>query len=396
MTNAKTYHLKTAQIPKKITLLLICSLLITKATTKTTVLNTSVCKDLTKFEFNGGASDGFTIDRDPITLENSKITASGSGTSPKVFSSNCHVIQMGTKENEQVFETSAREIHFTYNASGSSDFDTIVLVAQYNMGGVNSHQVSDVFAKYQEILQDKATNAGYLGYTSGKTMYILLPNSLGTFNLEGNNTCEADSTISGDSIIRRNCLFDGDNLSEYFVNEASYSVGTWMLIGLTCFFFIMLLGSNDEMNMNNENLKNNPMTLHPIYSLWKVGTNQFTKGSRYAQMTVSLTIIYLTSTIITVETIDNNSYDFIVLLFASAICGIIAAWIVTYFTGFLLRRARNVDRAFLDDIDNNFSGTDLKEKKEQYERDSFVRYYEFYTVCGIIVLTVVIGIFIFF
>ena len=396
MSNTKTYHSKMIQTPKIIAFFLISTLLITNATAQTTVLNTSVCKDTANFSFSGVAADGFSIDKDPWTLDSGKITAT-STSSIKRFSSNCHVIQMGSKDNEISLGTSAREIQFEYNASGASNYDKIVLVVQYKMEGSSTNDVSDVFTAYKRLFQEKATDGGYLGYIADNTLFILLPTSVGSFNLDGTETCPAESTISGENnIIRRNCLIGGTDLSEYFVNQASYSVGTWMLAGLICFFFILLLGSNDEMNMDNGSLRNNPMTLHPLYSLWMVGTDQFTKGSRYAQMTVSLSIVYLISGIITADTIDNNSYDFVIVLFTSAITGLIIAWIVTYITGCLLRRARNVDRDFLRKINDNFSGSGLRDLREQYERDSFVRYYEFYTICGIIVLATVIGIYIIF
>ena len=391
MPNTKTYHLKKRSISINMIFLLLTSFLISKGTSLTTVVSKSVCQYIANFSFSGMYQDSFTISQDPVSLNDTIVNLSASINTPKAFTSSCHVIKMGSSDNEISFGTSAREIQYEFTATDSSNFSKIILVGIYQFEGTGTNNENDIFLAMKNKLQDEATNEGYLGYTSNSVLYIMFPKSLGKFNFEGSQLCPTEPSTQETTVIRRNCLLGGTDLSEYFINQASYSVGTWMLLGLICFFFCLLLGSSDEMNMDNENLRDNVLTLHPIYSVFMVGTDQFTKGSRYCQMTVSLTMMYLISGIIINSMKDTNSFDFTGLLFVTTICGIILAWIITYITGFILQRARNVDRDFLEDVKNNFSGSDLKTAREQYQRDSFVRYYEYYCICGLLVLISVIG-----
>jgi hypothetical protein len=169
-----------------------------------------------------------------------------------------------------------------------------------------------------------------------------------------------------------------------------------MLVGIITLFFIFLLASDDEMDMSDENLRNNVWTLHPVYSIFKVGTDQFTKGSRYSQLTISVSMMYLAGGVIYSQTAGNKNFSYIGILTISVLCGLVLAYVTTYFTGCFLQRARNVDRRHYVEMQQEFSGAQMKEARDRYERDSFVRYYEYYCISGVIVLTVVIGILFFF
>lgn len=361
---------------------------------KTTVLNTSVCKDYVKFEFSSDSGKSLTLTHNPITLEKKSIkTVRASSGWFSLSKSACHIIQMGSKEN--ILELGTQEAHFVFSVSGTStDFNKITIVATFDPSSDGDSSSNEkIFNSVQEYLQISSNESGILGYKKDSTFFVVIPKKLGPFNTSfftSTLSCPATSSISSD-VIRLNCLFEGGKPEEYFVNQASYSVGTWMLVGIITFYFVFLLASDDEMNMNNENLRNNVMTLHPVYSIFMAGTPQFTKGSRYCQLTITVSIIYLASTLIFYFGRNDPNFSFIAVLITSVICGLIAAWSVTYITGFLLKRARDVDRDFLNDINKEFSGTELKELREKHERDLYVRYYEYYTICGILVLACVIG-----
>lgn len=364
------------------------------ATNVTTILNESVCKEFITFKFNSDSGESFTMAPNPFSLDDETITATASDSSWfNLAKGVCHSIQMGSKEN--VLALGSREGHFSFSVNGAgTTFSQVTIVGTFDEKSDGTVATSeDIFNSVKSYLQTSSSETGFVGYLKNSTFFLVIPKKLGTFNLgtlEGSVDCPASETISSD-LIRRNCSFEEASPGEYFINQASYSVGTWMLVGLITLFFIFLLASDDEMNMNDEHLRENPMTLHPVYSIFKAGSEQFTKGSRYCQLTVAASLIYLVSTLVFYYSRDVAGFSFLGVLATSVISGLAVAWTMTYVTGFLLKRARDVDRRFLVEIQQEFSGTQLKSIREQHERDLFVRYYEYYTVCGILVLASVIG-----
>ena len=356
----------------------------------TTILNTTICKELTKLSFGSQNSPSFTISHDPITFEDTEVVAtSGGSSSIFTFSSSCHVVQMGSKDYVINFGQTPREVRFTFSVTSQHDFDKIVFVGVYDQVSTgDSARADDLYAATQTYFET-AHEGGYVAYLDGKTLFMVIPKSLGEFNYDASSgaACSATvKTISGDDVIRRNCLFGNTDLNEYFVNQASYNVGTWMLIGTIFFFFLFLIASDNEMDMGNPDLRNNPWTLHPVYSIFMVGSEQFTKGSRFCQMTVGLVMMYLSGGVIYSQTKDRSEFSFIGILTISVLVGLILAYIMTYITGCLLRRAREVDRNFLQSTRGEFSGAEMRDLRDQYDRDTFVRYYEYYTFCGLIIL----------
>ena len=395
MFPSKTYQTKSRQkhsLPLTITTLVL-ALLIPQSFCTTTILSTSVCRDYIKIDFNDYA---LSMPMNPVDLEETSFTATpGILDDGILFTSQCHILQMGAKENEISFGTQPKEVHFELSYNGSFDgFDKIILVGIFDQ--VNTEKLStktDIYESIRSYLHN-TKNAGYVAHVKDSKLYMLVPKSLGKFNLNASSAVACPtkkSSITGDKVIRRNCLLEDTQASNYFINQASYNVATWMLIGIICFFFIFLIGSDNTVNMNNDNLRNNPMTLHPVYSIFMVGTEEFTKGSRYCQLTVAITSMYFVNGLVLYSTHGSNEFDFEGILFFGTVCGLVFSWVVTYVTGCFLKRARNVERMFLVEIQQNFSASKLKDSKEKYARDSYVRYYEYYFICGLYILTVVIG-----
>ena len=395
MFRSKTYRTK-ANKRRQAGLLqtsLVLGLLLQQSLSVTTILNTTVCKEFIPITFNGNT---MSMSVNPVDLEETPFTATpGVLNDAEMFTSSCHALQLGTKDNVISFGTNPREINFELSYSGSFDgFDKIVLVGLFDQDNTASVSTKeDLFGGIRSYLSSPGPK-GIVAYVADSKLYMLVPQSLGKFNLGSvqGSVCPTEaSEVKGDAVIRRNCLMAGSESSQYFINQASYSIGTWMLIGIIFFFFFFLIASDNTVDMNNRNLQSGSLTLHPLYSLYVVGTEQFTKGSRYSQMIVGVCSLYLCGGVIYFQTQKSGAINFEGILLSSTVCGLILSWIMTYVTGCLLRRARNVDRMFLVEVQQGFSGADMKESKEKWERDSFVRYYEYYTVCGMYVIAVVAG-----
>jgi hypothetical protein len=392
---AKTYQPKPRTKPAFSMMLqgLFMCLFISHSFATTTIFSTSDCKDYIDVTFT---DQTLTFSKNPVNLDEVLVTANADLLSDAmVYTSACHVVQLGSTSNAINFGTNPKEIRFEMSYLGSFDgFDKIVLVGIYDQDNTKkANENSDLFASIRSII-GTPSHYGIIAYVENSKLYIVAPKSLGKFNLDLTQaqSCPATAkSVTGDKVIRRNCLVEGGSYEDYFINVTSYNTGTWMLLGILWFFFILLNGTENSVNMANENLKENPWTLHPAYSIWMVGSEQFTKGSRLCQMTVSMTMIYMVNGAVVYSTHDKSEFNYEGILLFGVLCGLFAAWIVTYFTGFFLQRARNVDRRFLIEYSQEYSGIELRDLKEKYKRDTYVRYYEYYIICIIIVLAVLIS-----
>ena len=385
--------------------LILCSLLHSSSSI-ITVLGDQICRDIIDFTPNSittnfpSESHTLSMSRDPKTSKEIKLDFEMLKSNPiKKFPGVCTEVSNGTILNKMKTTTSTSELQITYKYTASSlkskNFDEIVVTAFLDVtsGSGDTKTLFDVYKDIKTNLNTSTDSSGLIMYIDTKKLYVIIPTIFGPYtaiNEAGaqNTACPGTAaTFKGESVFRSNCLVGGD-LKDYFINQASYSIATWMLCLIICVFFILLILSSNIMNMDDDNLRNNRMTLHPIYSLWMTGTEQHTKISRLAQVFVELTINYFVCAIIVFHDTDNTDEN---LLGMGIGLGLVAGWIVTYFTGCLLKRARNTDKKYLEDRGSELSGENIRHLREEYERSKFVRYYEYYILCILIVLSIVIG-----
>ena len=387
--------------------LILCSVLHLSNSAIITVLGDQICKDIIDFSPNSttenfpSKSQTLSMSHDPKTSKAIKLDLEMMESNPiKKFPSVCTEVSNGVLTNKMTTTATTQEMQITYKYSASSlkseNFDEVVVTAFLNItsGSGESKTLLDVYKDIKTNLDTNTASSGLIMYIDAKKLYVIIPTLFGPYtavNATGaqETSCpSAAATFKGDAVFRTNCLVGG-NINDYFINQASYSIATWMLCLIIVLFFILLIFSSDVMDMEDDSLKNNRMTLHPIYSLWRTGTEQHTKISRLAQIFVELTINYFVCAMIVYYCHAKES-DGTILGMGIGI-GLVSGWIVSYVTGCLLNRARNTDKKYLEDRQAELSGENIKHLREEFQRSKFVRYYEFYIFNIVIVLSIVIS-----
>lgn len=120
-----------------------------------------------------------------------------------------------------------------------------------------------------------------------------------------------------------------------------YNFGFWFVIGFVLMYFFCTLYSEKELQIVDESYRDNIWTLNPFYSVWNVGGDYYSKGSRLLLMWISL------ATQVTVEAImfANLGWrmeDAILIVFPAF--GLVCSWVVNYIFGGIISRIYRLQR----------------------------------------------------
>ena len=368
------------------------------------------CKGFTEFTFNTDANNfpnnttTMVLDHDPVDLKwgdfRFKLNQSDQTSGIHGYSDVCHDLYIGGSKTKLEIGTNPKEVRFNFAVELQYDipkrYNMIALTGLYNSAGTTKTDL-EVFSMIRDALNKNSHEGGFVGNVHNQVLHLIIPYSLGSFVLgSGNNlSCDHKSeAISEDNIIHGNCLVDGVAVDKFFVNQASHNVGMWMLVWLIFFFFLTFILFENKTDMSNDSLRDQAMTLHPIYSIWMTGSERHTKGSRLTQLMIQIISIYLVSGVLTHKFWDSWTQG--ELIGAGMGIGIVGGWIMSYFTGFLLWRARNTAREYYKVRAKSMSLEENKLSREKYERNKYVRYYEYYIFCIIFVFGILIRKFSFF
>lgn len=406
MENTKTKNYSSMVSSSPIFKFMLMVVLVNHISTNITLNVTSVCKELNMLSFTTSetnypsSSNTMMMKTDPISNETIDLELQMTDAPVSLFTSSCHSIELGAESLKLPSGATPSEIRFKYkvktNPNNFSTFKEVHLVAFFTP--VTSDSKISLYLLQSNVeskLNKVGSTFGFAGYVDGDVFNIVLPETLGDVSLDAtgsaSETCgTVVQTIKDDKVIRRNCVLDSADFDKWFINQASYNIGTWMLIGVSTIFFILLILTENKMDMNNESLKNNPWTLYPFYSIWKVGSEQHTKISKLTQMFLPIATFYLVFGILVKYYF--SSWGSGTVLGAGIGIGLPMSWVINYILGCLLRRARNLDVKYLDDRKRYEDDKDQKLKiRETFERKKFMVYYEYYLLAILYVLGILVG-----
>jgi hypothetical protein len=341
-----------------------------------------------------------TMKTDPISNETIDLELEMTASPVSLSTTSCHSIELGAASLKLPSGSTPSEIKYKYtvktNPNNFSKFKEVHLIAFFSP--VSTGTKVSLFSLQQTVeskLNKTGSIFGFAGYLDGDVFNIVLPETLGEVFLDGagssSESCgSVEKVIKGDDVVRRNCVLASADFDKWFVNQASYNIGTWMLIGVSTIFFILLILTENSMNMNNENLRNNPWTLYPFYSIWKIGSQQHTKISKLTQMFIPIATFYLVFGLLVKY--QFSSWGSGTVLGAGIGIGLVGSWVVSYIAGLLLRRARALDVKYLEDRKQYEDDKDMKLKvRETFERKKFMVYYEYYLFAILYVLGILVG-----
>lgn len=406
LKNTKTKNFSNMFCSSPIVKCIMMMILLNQISTMITLNVTSVCKELNILTFNTSetnypsSSNTMMMKTDPISNETIDLELQMTDSPVSLSTSSCHSIELGAASLKLPSGATPSEIKFKYkvktNPKNFSKFKEVHLIAFFSP--VSSDTKTSLFLLQQTIeskLNKTGSIFGFAGYLDGDVFNIVLPETLGDVSLDGtgsaSQTCDSvDKVIKDDNVIRRNCVLASADFDKWFINQASYNIGTWMLIGVSTIFFILLILTENSMNMNNINLRNNPWTLYPFYSIWKVGSQQHTKISKLTQMFIPIATFYLVFALLVKY--QFSSWGSGTVLGAGIGIGLVGSWIISYISGLLLRRARNLDVKYLEDRKQYENDKEMKlQIRETFERKKFMVYYEFYLFAILYVLGILVG-----
>ena len=113
--------------------------------------------------------------------------------------------------------------------------------------------------------------------------YVNIANGVANSSLTFNSTKNYCSTINVNSKKRyyRNCWDKGmvEGYKEFVQSTIRTNFALWMMVILGLGFFLWTIMAT-RVTTFPDSLDNNIMTLHPIYSVWSYGNEDFTKNAR--------------------------------------------------------------------------------------------------------------------
>lgn len=363
------------------------------------------CKGFTEFTFNTNTNNfpnnttTMRLDHDPVDLKwgdfRFKLNQSNETSGVHGYSDVCHDLYIGGSKTKVEIGTNPKEVRFNFAIDLQYDvpkrYNMISLTGMYNSSGETKTDL-EVFEIIRDALTKNSHEGGFVGDVHNQELHIKIPYSLGSFVLSSGNNLSCDhadgEVIEEDETIHGNCLVDGIAVDKFFVNQASHNVGMWMLVWMIFFFFLVFILFENKTDMSNDNLRDQALTLHPVYSIWNTGSERYTKGSKFTQLYIQVASIYLVSGVLTHK--FNEDWTQGELIGAGMGIGIVGGWIMSYFTGFLLMRARNTAKEYYKIRVKSMSLEENKLSREKYERNKYVRYYEYYIFCIIYVFGILI------
>ena len=225
-------------------------------------------------------------------------------------------------------------------------------------------------------------NPGFLGYTwisrpDGQKDVILnqflnaIPAAYNVIRYE----CPTGAISADEDAKRMNCIHDGTNIDDYFLNDISYTWALWVLIILMLFYFFSTMCIDDVIPLDYVPASN--WTYHPAVSFWTRGSEIFTKQSRFANY-----IFFVASCAFFLALMHLRWYDqklairIVVLPFFSTIF----ALITTLITGYVLTKTYAIHWEFVNGYKAAQTHDERRTNLDNYERRQFKATYIFYVL----------------
>lgn len=172
---------------------------------------------------------------------------------------------------------------------------------------------------------------------------------------------------------RFNCIFDGDAIDDYFLNDISYNWALWLLIFYLLSFFFLNTCLDDGIPI--EYAKDSDWTIHPAVSIWTRGSEIFTKQSRFANYFFFLGSLSFFTSLMHIKWAYKH---LAIRLLVFPVFGTIFALLTTIVSGAILNALYKVQWEFIDGYKKAESHDDKKHNLDKYDKRSFELTYIFY------------------
>jgi carbonic anhydrase len=150
----------------------------------------------------------------------------------------------------------------------------------------------------------------------------------------GSNAKSYATTVGGGNVqqgVTKLCF------SGYFQVRMDVNYGLWFAIGILLLYFIFTL-SMDVKPITDYDYKENGWTHHPIYSIYKVGNDIFTRKSRASLLLVSIINMCMWNSVWYRIAYNNGTASNPVNIITFALASIPIGWFFYYWFGFMLRK----------------------------------------------------------
>jgi len=253
--------------------------------------------------------------------------------------------------------------------------------------------------QFLNTLSTIGTAQGYFGYIdpTGNFWAEVLQTfafnySAASFN---NYTCGADfNNTSETEYFRYNCLIQSNNTNDasiyyqdYQYNRISYDWAFWYAV-FNILMFMMISNYVDEDFGYDETYKDNYLTFHPFYSIYKCGSSIiFTPRMRLAIVCFlngaigwfNALMVYLY-----IQIWGQADISFAYRLALFPFCAAVFSLFFAFFAGLLANFYYNSHRTYVDNVKLLTMHSEKEVELERYEEDSFSKSHIYYFGLGIL------------